>query len=315
MDMGGPVVRIGATLGLSIEETAAEARWLEELGYEYVGSGEHFMRGNPPGPSTAALPLLGVAAGVTSKIRLLSSVLLAPFYHPVMLAKLTSTLDIASGGRLVLGVGVGGEFPAEFEAVEIPLKERGARTNECLEALERLWTQQQVDYQGHYYNLKDVSIVPPPTQRPHPPVWIAGRRTAAMRRAVRYGNGWFPYFYSPERYRDSVTKIRAMADEDGRDLAGFRWADFQFIAIYDSKDEAAQAAAGTLGMRFLYSGDFMNMVGSYCVLGTPKECIARLEEYVEAGARDLVFTWACPPEDRARHIETVAREIIPHFRT
>ena len=167
--MGGAKVHFGAALGLGIEETAAEARWLEELGYDYVGSGEHFMRGNPPGPSTAALPLLGVAAGVTSKIRLLSSVILAPFYHPVVLAKLTSTLDIASGGRLVLGVGVGGEFPAEFEAAGIPLKERGGRTNECLEALGRLWTQQQVDYQGRYYKLKDVSIVPRPPSSPTRP--------------------------------------------------------------------------------------------------------------------------------------------------
>jgi len=319
--MANPELHFGAVLGLGVEETAAEAQLLEELGYEYAGSGEHFMRGNPPGPSSAALPVLAVAAGATSRIRLLSSVVLLPFYHPTILAKLTSTLDIASGGRLTLGVGVGGEFPVEFQAAGISAKQRGGRSNECLEVLKRLWTQEHVDYQGRYYKLNDVTIVPPPVQQPHPPIWVAGRREAAMRRAVRYGDGWFPYLYSPERYRDSLTAIKALAQEEGRDLSdpstslrtGFQWANFQFISIYDTREEAAQVAARSLGMQYLYSGNFMDIVGQYCVLGPVKECIRRLEEYVDAGARHFLFSWACPHEDRPRHIETVAREIIPYF--
>ena len=307
-------LHFGAALGLGLEETAAEAQLLEELGYEYVGSGEHFMRGNPPLPSSAVLPVLAVAAGATTRIRLLSSVVLVPFYHPTILAKLATTLDIASGGRLTLGVGVGGEFPVEFEAAGISVKQRGGRTNECLAALRRLWTQEHVDYQGRYYKLDDVTIVPPPTQQPHPPIWVAGRRDAAMRRAVRYGDGWFPYLYSPERYRNSVEKTSAFAAEEGRDLSDFQWANFQFIAIYDTVEEAAEAAARSLGVQYLYSGDFKDIVAQYCVLGPVKECIRRLEEYVDAGARHIYFSWACPPEDRARHIETVANEIIPYFR-
>ena len=95
---------------------ARQARWVEELGFEFLAAGEHYMRGDPPGPTHASLPLLGVAAGATDKLKLLSSVLLVPFYHPLVLAKLTATLDLASGGRLLLGVGVGGEFPVEFQA-------------------------------------------------------------------------------------------------------------------------------------------------------------------------------------------------------
>ena len=312
--MAGTKLHFGAVLSLGVEETAAEARWLEELGYDYLGCGEHFMRGNPPGPSSAALPVLAVAAGATTRIRLLPSVVLLPFYHPTVLAKLTSTLDIASGGRLTLGVGVGGEFPEEFRAAGISVRQRGSRSNECLEALVRLWTEENVDYQGRHYVLDGVTIMPPPAQQPHPPVWVAGRREAAMRRAVRYGDGWLPYLYSPERYRDSVEKITAIGSEEGRDLGGFEWANFQFMAIYDTREEAAQAAASSLGMTYRYSGDFMDIVGSYCVLGSVKECIRRLEEYVQAGARHFLFNWACPPEERARHIATVASEIIPYFR-
>ena len=313
--MPNPEIHFGAVLGLGIQETAAEARWLEELGYEYVGSGEHFMRGNPPGPSSAALPVLAVAAGATTGIRLVSSVMLLPFYHPTVLAKLTSTLDIASGGRLVMGVGVGGEFPVEFEAAGISVKQRGGRADECLEALKMLWSQENVHYEGRYYKLSDVTITPPPAQQPHPPLWVAGRREAAMRRAARYGDGWFPYLYSPERYRDSVEKVQAYCGEEGRDLTGFQWANFQFVALYDTKEEAAVVAGRALGTRYRYSGDFTSIVGSYCVLGTVEECIRRVQEYVDAGVRHFLFSWACPTEDRPRHMETVAREVLTHFRT
>ena len=308
-----PDLRFGATLGLGLEETAAESRWLEDLGYEYVGAGEHFMRGDPPGPSSAALSVLGVAAGATDRIRVVSSVVLLPFYHPTVLAKLATTVDVASNGRLTLGVGVGGEFPVEFAAAEIPVRQRGSRANECLEVLRRLWTEERVTYQGRHFRLKDVGMVPPPAQSPHPPVWVAGRREAAMRRAARLGDGWLPYLYSPERYRSSVAAITEMAAAQGRDLSGFQWADFQFISIADSVEAAAENAARSLGLQYRYSGDFRDIVGRYCVLGPPEECVRRLREYVDAGARHFILSWACSREDRPRHAETAAREIIPHL--
>lgn len=311
--MEGPDVHFGATLGLGLEETAAEARWLEDLGYEYVGAGEHFMRGDPPGPSSAALPVLAVAAGATSRIRLVSSVVLLPFYHPTVLAKLATTVDLTSNGRLTLGVGVGGEFPVEFAAAGISARQRGRRSNECLEVLKRLWTEERVTYQGRHYQLDGVSMVPPSAQSPHPPVWVAGRRDAAMKRAARLGDGWLPYLYSPDRYRRSVETITEMADSDGRDLSGFQWANFQFISIAASMEEAAENAARSMGIQYQYSGDFRDIVARYCVLGPPEECVRRLREYVDAGARHFLLSWACGREDRPRHIETVAREVIPHF--
>ncbi len=312
--MTHPELHFGVSAVLGAAEIAAEARWLEELGFEYISVGEHFMRGNPPGPTHAALPLLGAAAGATEKIRLLSSILLVPFYHPLVLARMTATLDIASGGRLTLGVGVGGEFPMEFEAAGLEVRQRGRRTNECLAALRQLWTDTDVSFQGRHYRFDSAAINPPPTQKPHPPVWVAGRREAAMRRAVRHGDGWFPYFYSPERYRDSVTQINEVAAAENRDLSGFQWAFFPYIAIYPTEPEAAEAAATALGGRYQYGGDFLNIVRNYCLLGTPEMCVARLQQYIDAGARHIVFSVACPREERVRHIETIAAEIIPRFR-
>ena len=313
--MTNPELHFGAVLGLGTEETASEAQLLEALGYEYTGTGEHFSRGEGgPTHSQASIPVLAVAAGATTTIRVVSTVILLPFYHPTILARLTSSLDIASGGRLTLGVGVGGEFPAEFEHAGISSTQRGGRSNECLEAVKKLWTRESVDYDGRYYNLSGVTSLPHPTQEPHPPIWVAGRREPAMRRAVRYGNGWFPYLYSPERYRESVEKITAMAAEEGRDLADFQWANYQFISINDSREEAARIAASQLGRGYRYSGDFKDIVGSYCVLGTPEECVQRLQEYVDAGARYFLLSWVGPMEDRAAMMETAASQIIPQLK-
>ena len=304
----------GANLTLEIGETARQAQWMESLGYEYFSAGEHFMRGDPPGPSHAALPALGVAAGATQSIRLLSSIVLAPFYHPLMLARMTATLDAASNGRLTLGVGIGGEYPAEFAASGLRVNQRGRRTNECLEVLRRLWSGAPVSFAGRHFRLEGAMLNPPPVQRPHPPVWVSGRRDAAMRRAARLGDGWLPYFYDPPRYRDSVAKIREIADADGRSLDGFQWGFFPYISIYPTEAEAAQVAAAQLGGQYLYGGEFINIVRRYCLLGTPEQCAARLREYADAGARYIVFSIACPPQDRERHLEEIAGKLIPLFR-
>lgn len=307
-------LHFGAIMPGGIEQTAEQARRLEDLGFEYAATGEHFMRGDPPQPTGVALPVLGVAAGATSRIRLLSSILLAPLYHPVMLAKLTATLDVASGGRLTLGVGIGGEFPAEFAALDVPVTQRGPRTNEALPLLKRLWTEKNVHHQGRFYQISDVTLAPPPVQRPHPPVWVSGRREGAMRRAARDGDGWLPYFYSPRQYQDSVRRITELAQEAGCDLDGFQWAHYAFICVAGSKDEAAAVAAQRLGGRYRSRADMRALVESYCILGTVPECIAGVEAYTAAGARHIIFAWYGTPDDIPRQAEITAREIIPAVR-
>ena len=308
-------LHFGAGLALGVAETAREARWMEELGYEYVSAGEHFMRGNPPGPTNAALPVIAVAAGATDKIRILSSIILVPFYHPLVLARTTATLDAASGGRLTLGVGVGGEYPVEFEAAGLKVNQRGRRTDECLEVLQKLWTGEPVTFSGRHFKLTDAMINPTPVQQPNPPVWVSGRRDAAMARAAKFGDGWMPYFYDASRYQDSVEKINRFATEAGRDMSRFQWAHFPYISIYPTEQQAAEVAAEQLGGRYVYGGEFLDIVRKYCLLGTAENCIQQIQEYIDAGARHFVFSICCPREDRERHIEVIAKEIIPHFRS
>ena len=311
--MADDKLHFGANLTLEVEETARQARWMEELGFEYFSAGEHFMRGDPPGPSHASLPVLAVAAGATTSIRLLSSIVLVPFYHPLMLARTTATLDAASNGRLTLGVGIGGEYAAEFENSGLRVNQRGRRTDECLEVVRRLWSGEKVDFSGRHFQLNGAEINPLPVQKPNPPVWVSGRRDAAMKRAARHGEGWVPYFFDPPRYRDSVEKISAFADETGRSLDDFQWGFFPYISIYDTEQEAAEVAARQLGGQYLYGGDFINIVRRYCLLGTPEQCAERMQEYIDAGARHIVFSITCLPEDRERHLEDIAAKLIPLF--
>jgi probable F420-dependent oxidoreductase len=302
-------LHFGVSMHFDEAGTAANARLIERLGFEYFAVGEHYMQGDPPIPTSAGLPLLGVAAGATEKLRLLSSIVLVPFYHPLVLAKLTATLDNASGGRLTLGVGIGGEFPVEFEAAGLDVKQRGRRTNESLAILRRLWSGERVTYHGRDFQMNNVMLNPPPTQKPHPPIWVAGRRDAAMLRATRHGDGWLPYFYSPDRYRDSVDKISRFAGESGRDLSDFQWAVAAYISVYPTVDEAARVAVAAAGAK--YRGDFLRIVHDYWALGPVERCIERLLEYVEAGARYIIFSPSCPDEDFPRHLEAISREIIP----
>jgi len=308
-------LHFGAGLALGVGETARQARWMEELGYEYFSAGEHFMRGDPPGPTHASLPVLAVAAGATDEVRVLSSIILTPFYHPLVLARTTATLDAASGGRLTLGVGVGGEYPVEFEAAGLQVNQRGRRTDECLEVLRKLWTGERVTFSGRHFQLTDAMINPTPVQKPNPPVWVSGRRDAAMARAAKFGDGWMPYFYDAPRYRDSVGKIKGFAAETGRDLSQFQWAHFPYISIYPTEQQAAEVAAEQLGGRYLYGGEFMDIVRKYCLLGTVENCIEQLQEYIDAGARHIIFSISCPREDRERHLEVIAKELVPHFRS
>ena len=311
--MGQTELHFGAVALLGADEVAREAKWMEELGYEYFAAGEHYMRGDPPAASQASLPLLAVAAGATENIRLLSSILLVPFYQPLVLARLTATLDIASAGRLTLGVGIGGEFPVEFENAGLNVKQRGKRTDECLAVLRLLWQGEEVTHLGRHFQLDRASINPLTVQKPHPPVWVSGRRDAAMLRAARHGDGWLPYFYSPERYRDSVSKITQFAGELGRDMSEFQWACFPYISIYPTVEEAANVAAQELGGQYLYGGDFIDIVKKYCVLGPVEQCAARLQEYIDAGARYIIFSASSPKQDRARHLETIAKELVPQL--
>ena len=220
-------IRFGTALR-SPYNVAQLSRQIEDLGYDVLGCGEHVSF---YGDTANGFVSLSVAAGATQHIQLMSTITLVPLYPAALLAKMGAALDVASGGRYSLGVGVGGEFANEFEACGVPINERGARTDDALEVITRTWTATDVTYDGRFTKLENFSIKPLPIQKPRPPIWVSGRSDAAMRRAAKYADGWLPYMYTPEQLADSITKIRAYGEDLGRDMSDFTFGMYVFTAI------------------------------------------------------------------------------------
>ena len=273
-----------------LDNIAAEARDAEALGYQFITTGEHVFF---HGPTGNGLISLAAAAGATEHIKLMSSITLVPLYPPALLAKQVAALDIVSNGRFHLGVGVGGEFAKEFEACGVPVNERGARTNEALEVMKRLWTEDDVSFDGKFTRLSGLTLKPKPPQEPHPPIWISGRSDAAMRRAAQFGNGWLPYMYTPEKLSESVETIGGYSSEFGREDS-VKPGLFIFFAVHADGARGSQMAAERLSLQ--YNQDFSALVGKYALAGSPDDCVARLKEYIDAGARTIILNSACPAD-------------------
>lgn len=308
---GGDIPPLYFSMGLSfrVGDFADAARLIEEVGFDAVSAGEHVAF---HGPTPSAFINLAYVAGVAPNLRLLSAITLVPLYPVALLAKQAAMLDVVSKGRFDLGVGVGGEYPPEFEAVGVPHSERGARTDEALEILPKLWSGEEVTFEGRFTKLPGIRIDPPPVQRPHPPIWVAGRKQVAMRRAGRFADFWNPYMYTPEMLADSIVEVREAAVEAGREPDAVRAAINCFIHVDRDGAKARRVAAEAVGR--VYEQDFTGQRSRYLVAGTPADCAEQLAEHVEAGASGAVFSLACGPDEATSVIRLTGEEVLPAVR-
>ena len=302
---GSGEVRIGLVGG-------GDARAISAFEGEDVDSlwiGGHVASRNP---SPEAMMGLARLAALTERVKIGTSILLLPLYPPALVAKQIADLDRATNGRVILGVGVGGEYPQEFRACQVPINERGRRTDEMIPLIRRLWTAEEITHEGRYYSMEDVRIHPAPAQAGGPPIVVAGRQEAAMRRAATLGDGWFPYLYSPRRYAASVETIQHAAAEAGRDLSAFNWYVFVFVNVNPDGDTAREEAARSMGGT--YNQDFGPMVDSVAAAGTAEEVTAKLQAFHEAGARHFVFSPATAGADPQHVIDRLFGDIVPALR-
>ncbi len=295
---GGPAPRV-----------AGLAREAETSGFDFLACGEHVFF---HGPALNAFVALAAAAGATERIRLLSALTILPVYPAALAAKMIATLDGVSGGRFELGVGVGGEFPAEFEAAGVPVAERGRRTDEALAVLGELFTGEPVHFAGQYTTLAGQRLQPVPIQRPRPPIWVGGRREASMIRAGRYADGWLPYLITPERLASGLATARDAAQQHGRAAAAVQGGVFCWLAVDADGTWARRTVAATVSA--IYQQDLRPKASQLLVGGTPGEVAARLREYASAGAGSIVFAPACEDTDLPRVIRTFAEEVLPQLR-
>ena len=317
--MAAPEVTFGCSLALDGYWDVAElARRAEELGFDRVTMGEHVMDGNPPRPTLLNIPAMAAAAGATRTIRVMTGIVIAPLYHPVMLAKLAASLDLVSNGRLDFGIGISGQRDTqiEFEALDVPVRTRGKRTDEIMQVMRRLWTEEHVSHHGRFFSFDDVTLLPQPVQKPHPPVWVAGRSEAAMRRAALLGEGWYPYLFTVRRLKSSNEAVRNYAAEAGRDLEGFHWGVNQPTAISDDPQEALGLAVTNVGQRYVTpERSAEDIARALCITGTPQDCVKAIEERIDAGVRDFNFSFlASDPDGLFGQMEMFARSVMPQFR-
>jgi len=192
----------------------------EELGYDSVWVSDHVVVpranvGNFGETIFDPLITLGVVAGATSRVRLGTTVLIVPYRQAVVTAKMVSSLDALSGGRVVLGVGAGW-VAAESAMLGVPFAERGPMTDEYLRAMRELWTSPSPSFAGKYVRFDDLHFEPRPVQQPHPPIWVGGHGRASLRRAAEFGAAWHPINRSPAELRAGVAELARLSRDRGR---------------------------------------------------------------------------------------------------
>jgi probable F420-dependent oxidoreductase len=301
-------MRVVLVLSSDQTATAAEARAAEDAGYDGVSTGEHLFF---HGPVTNGFVSLAAAAGATSRIRLLSSLTVLPLYPAALAAKLATTLDQVSGGRFDLGVGVGGEHPPEFVAAGTDVADRGARADEALQLFRELWSGEPVDFSGRFTRVPGLALDPGPVQPGGPPIWLGGRRPAAVRRAGRFADVWMPYMYTPEQLARSLAEVREAAGAAGREPSAVRGAVFCWGMVDDDAARARQDAIDTVSAA--YDQDFAPLADRYLLHGDPDRVVARALEYAEAGAATLIFSPAGEGARRQAAVDLFTRAVLPRL--
>ena len=292
----------------AIDELVALTELVDRGGYDSLWVGDHISF-----PVGILDPLLQLAqcAVVSRRLLLGTGVYLLPLRHPVPVAKQVASLDHLTEGRLIFGVGVGGEFPKEYEACGVPLTERGARMSEGVGLLRKLWSGAPVSHAGRFYGpFTDVPMAPPPRQAGGPPVWFGGRSEAALRRAARLGDGYIAYVVTPEMFRAALDTIAATREP--ADRRPFGTGHLLFTRLDATYEQALEAATATLSVR--YGMDFRRAAQRYCALGRAEDVAARIRDFHAAGVRHVVLDLVGPYEDRARQIAWFAAEAMPLLR-
>jgi probable F420-dependent oxidoreductase len=202
----------------------ALARWAglaEALGYHFIAISDHVaitpdVEERYPAPFYDPFLTLAWLSGITKRIELGTTVIIVPYRHPLETARLAAGVDRLSGGRLILGVGVGWA-KQEFDALRVPFERRGAITNEYLAAMKTCWTDEVASFNGRFVSFADVRTAPRPLRSPHPPIWVGGASDAALTRAVRYGDGWHPIRFRVDWLRDrALPRLVGIAEREGR---------------------------------------------------------------------------------------------------
>ena len=293
------------------EPVLSMAQAADEAGLDSVWVGDSLTAK----PRLEPLTALAAVAGRTRRVRLGTAVMLAALRHPVLLAHQVGTLDLVSGGRLVLAVGIGGAFNdaqrGEWQAAGVDPSRRASRLEELVEILNRLGAGETLSYKGRHFDLDSVAMEPRPVQEGGVPVlvachWRAGRE-AQFRRAARLGRGFMSISDTPEEYAQVAGRVQAYAVQEGKDFSQMESSFYMTVNLNPDPEAAAQEADRYL---MLYYG--ANIWGErWGPFGPAQLTVERIREYARAGAGTIVVRFAS--FDQEGQLDTFLREVAPAF--
>jgi probable F420-dependent oxidoreductase len=255
------------------------ARRAEELGFDAAWVGDHLWGHAPWLDSTVAL---AAAAAVTERLMLGFSVMLLALRPPAWAAKQIQSIDALSGGRLMLGIGVGGEYPEEFEAAGVAVDKRGKRLDEALVVLPDLLLGRRVDYDGDALSVHANALAP--AMRRLPRILIGGRGEVALRRTVRFGDGWLPMWLSPEQLVERAGRLRELAAASGRPEPSITL--LILVHVDDDLERSRREAADHLEGQYKLP---LHVVERWAALGPREQVAEQLRSYVDAGVGELIL--------------------------
>jgi probable F420-dependent oxidoreductase len=301
-------VRIGIGFGTAragvptAEQICGYAERAEDLGIDSI-----WLSDRVTGTQLDIACVMAMFAARTKRIKMGPSVLTLPAHNPVHVARTYATLDHLTGGRrrIIMAVGLGND-PRQCEAAGIPVAERGARMEEGVAVLRKLWSEPRVTHHGRFYRFDALSIEPRPVGGPLD-VWIGGRTDVALRRVARYGDGWFPSFITADEFAAGMTKLIAYGAERGRTLDPKEAGTVLLSYVSDDRtrtDAVRQLAAAAFNLP-------AEAVDARAAIGPAAEVAERLRTFVAAGCTKFVLFPLCPPEELVGQIERYAGAVIP----
>jgi probable F420-dependent oxidoreductase len=283
---------------------------MEQLGFDSLWAWDHILLGVEPNfPIIESLTLLTAIGARTTKIKLGTGILVLPMRNPVILAKPLASMDLLTDGRLLMGM-ASGWYRREFNAIGVPFEQRGKIMDESLDILKRFWTEHTVSGKFSRYDIPAGVMYPKPVQKPHPPILIGGYVDRVLKRAAVDGDGWLTYFYRPEAFAKSWSKIRGFAQEAGKDPDKLLNANQLPIMIGKSREAVESQMMEWLTKEWDFAS-WSDSTKDSAVMGTVDECVEQLKAHLAVGTQKLIFV---PYKYQMDQIETIAREIIPRLK-
>ncbi len=286
---------------VDMDLVSAQLKHVESLGYESVWVQDQMI-----GEMTTLEPftLMTFASTVTTNVKLGTSVLVMPYRAPIHLAKFSASVDQISGGRLVLGIGIGGGEES-YPAFGFNADHRVARFEEGIDLLKQLWTESEVTLDGKFWQMDKVNVLPKPLQKPHPPLIFGAHAPAALKRAVKLGNGWMGAGSSSfPAFKQSLGDIRGFMDEAGVSQSDFPLSKRVYIAVDRDREGAKKKLMKWFGQ---YYGN-PELALKTAVWGPEEECIERLGEIYSGNLDLMMFN---PVYDLMDQASKLAEDIIP----